>query len=473
MLLDDNFKMQGGVRNYLGTTEEVTAPKFWKSSKDSPKTELAYITEAEKGLLIDANLHGSLKDGKPNVGASGLLSYDGWGDVSSSGVSDTSSGNAGAEGGQGSGNSGGGSGYQSSNSGNNYTTPTSVSPDDNNQNTGNAREDYITNYVSKGIVKGGGNVTFLGGDKNDPSNYTVSDATVDSAVTQKEQEKYAEQFGGVAPLGSRPVSFNTKAEYNQMTYIAGSRLDSIKGKLKEAGFTDFNKNATLSEMKDYVKTLNRTGKIGDSWKNAKDTKGKPLYSPETIAKWESLNYFPQSPTSSAPGFFGKLIEKASPSGTLGAPLTYDQLLADFDTINEVGQSQGMGFQERMKTYQPNRYAAENGLLYNGKTKTFTMKEGGGNEQDAFTRSNAPYEVGETAPQESVVADYFSNMGSNLGVSSAYMDTYNAAKNKISQSLNLQPNNQQYGYGNTFNNTYARSMTSANPFEEELTNQGLI
>ena len=34
------------------------------------------------------------------------------------------------------------------------------------------------------------------------------------------------------------------------------------------------------------------------------------------------------------------------------------------------------------------------------------------------------------PQESVVADYFSNMGNNLGVSSAYMDTYNDAKNKI-------------------------------------------
>ena len=79
MLLDDNFAMQGGVRNYLGKTEEVTAPKYWQSSKNSPPTELAYITEAEKGLLADANLHGSLKNGKPNVGASGLLSYDGFG----------------------------------------------------------------------------------------------------------------------------------------------------------------------------------------------------------------------------------------------------------------------------------------------------------------------------------------------------------------------------------------------------------
>ena len=125
MLLDDNFEMQGGVRNYLGKTEEVKAPKYWKSSKDSPETELVYITEAEKGLLTDANLHGSLKNGKPNMGASGLLSYDGWGDVSN-GVSDTSSSNAGAEGGQGSGSSGN-SGYQG-NSGNNYTVPTPDSP---------------------------------------------------------------------------------------------------------------------------------------------------------------------------------------------------------------------------------------------------------------------------------------------------------------------------------------------------------
>ena len=87
--------------------------------------------------------------------------------------------------------------------------------------------------------------------------------------------------------------------------------------------------------------------------------------------------------------------------------------------------------------------------------------------------NLPDAIGGTAPQPSMVNQYFANMGSNLGVSSAYMDTYNAAKNKISQTLNLTPNTQQYGYGNTFNDNYARSMTSANPFFDELTTQGLI
>ena len=79
MLLEKDFVMQGGVRNYLGETEEVQAPKYWKSSPTSPSTELAYITEAEKGLLLDANLHGSLKNNHANVGAYGLLSYDGFG----------------------------------------------------------------------------------------------------------------------------------------------------------------------------------------------------------------------------------------------------------------------------------------------------------------------------------------------------------------------------------------------------------
>jgi len=59
------------------------------------------------------------------------------------------------------------------------------------------------------------------------------------------------------------------------------------------------------------------------------------------------------------------------------------------------------------------------------------------------------------------------------MSSAYLTTYNDAKNKIAQTLNLTPNTQQFGFGNTFNNNYARSMTTANPFFEELTDQGLI
>ena len=72
--------VQGGMANFLGESETVKdAPKNWKSSPDAPATELAYITDAEKKLLLDANLHDSLGDGMPNQGPSGIISLDGGG----------------------------------------------------------------------------------------------------------------------------------------------------------------------------------------------------------------------------------------------------------------------------------------------------------------------------------------------------------------------------------------------------------
>ena len=126
MLLGKDFIMQGGVRNYLGETEEVNnAPRYWQSSPTSPKTELSYITDAEKNLLLDANLHGSLKDGKPNKGASGLLSFDG------GGFGSESAGTGGNDG------FGGGGGDSSDYTGSDYgfvasqpTTPTVSTPAD-------------------------------------------------------------------------------------------------------------------------------------------------------------------------------------------------------------------------------------------------------------------------------------------------------------------------------------------------------
>ena len=70
--------VQGGVDNYLGKQPQVVAPRKWQSSPDSPETELAYITKAEKDLLIKKDLHGSLK-GKTNMGPSGIMSLDGYG----------------------------------------------------------------------------------------------------------------------------------------------------------------------------------------------------------------------------------------------------------------------------------------------------------------------------------------------------------------------------------------------------------
>ena len=82
------YKMQGGVKNYLGNQKEVKAPLNWQSGPDHPATELAYITKKEKDLLIKKDLHNSLKGGA-NRGPSGIMSLNGWGDKGE-GMSDKS-----------------------------------------------------------------------------------------------------------------------------------------------------------------------------------------------------------------------------------------------------------------------------------------------------------------------------------------------------------------------------------------------
>jgi hypothetical protein len=78
-----SYEMQGGTkpaRNYLGAQKTVSGiPVKWKSGPDAPSTELAYITKAEKDLLLKKNLHGSLKNG-PNTGPDGIMSLDSQGD---------------------------------------------------------------------------------------------------------------------------------------------------------------------------------------------------------------------------------------------------------------------------------------------------------------------------------------------------------------------------------------------------------
>ena len=91
-----SYAIQGGGPNYLGKQPEVKVPRYWKSSPDHPDTELAYITEPEKQVLIDLNLHGGLEDGKPNTGPNGVISLQGdmggWSSPSSSNNNNQSSG---------------------------------------------------------------------------------------------------------------------------------------------------------------------------------------------------------------------------------------------------------------------------------------------------------------------------------------------------------------------------------------------
>jgi hypothetical protein len=101
---------------------------------------------------------------------------------------------------------------------------------------------------------------------------------------------------------------------------------------------------------------------------------------------------------------------------------------------------------------------------------------GGNEQDAFTRIAAPYEITETLPQESVVADYFSNMNMPQGspLSSQLQTDYNNAKSTINNLLGITPPSQQFGYSAQPYGLLSSTNVTSNPFNiDYLRRLGLI
>jgi hypothetical protein len=75
-----DYAVQAGIKNYLGKQKTATVPIKWKSGKDHPDTELAYITKPEKDLLLKLDMHKSMPDGEPNIGPGGLISLNSGGD---------------------------------------------------------------------------------------------------------------------------------------------------------------------------------------------------------------------------------------------------------------------------------------------------------------------------------------------------------------------------------------------------------
>lgn len=392
MLLKKDFVMQGGVRNYLGETPEVTAPRFWKSSPNSPKTELAYITDAEKGLLLDANLHGSLKNNKANVGASGLLSFDGWGSTdpgqnrAGGDVSNTMD-RGGDDGNDRMGASSGSSNFVGDIQGSSYdeVDPSIIGVD--------AEDEYLEpdkdhfNETQKAIKKAKKELRDRGLDTSEYSDLTKEQQDEYQKLMNEhygtEDKNYSFYAGNAAGGGTINLTFNENFKDVQATNPTLAKIPAMRF-LIAAGRT-LMQNATT----DYG-TYKYGGVEGSGSSQAIDQGG----------------------------WLGRVFNS---DGTVNENLTESE-------IND---------------------------LYNQ------------------AQAELPFIIGNTDPQESMVNKYFANMGNNLGVSPTYMTTYNDAKNKIAQTLNLTPNNQQFGFGNTFNQNYARSMTSANPFYKELDEQGLI
>lgn len=86
---------------------------------------------------------------------------------------------------------------------------------------------------------------------------------------------------------------------------------------------------------------------------------------------------------------------------------------------------------------------------------------------------APYIIGgNEAPQESMVNNYFANMGNNQSLSQGLLDSYADAKNNIASTLGLVDNTNQFGFNN--NSIFTRNNRTGNPFYiDYMITRGLI
>jgi len=102
---------------------------------------------------------------------------------------------------------------------------------------------------------------------------------------------------------------------------------------------------------------------------------------------------------------------------------------------------------------------------------------GGEGRDAITNivSQAPYLISGSTPQQSMVNQYFANMG-NMGqpLSSSLQTSYNNAKNTINNLLGITPPSQQFGYSAQPYGLLSSTNVTSNPFNiDYLRRLGLI
>jgi hypothetical protein len=177
---------QAGVLNFLGRQKMVTVPIRWKSGEGDkhPETELAYITKPEKEKLIKLDMHGSMKDGKPNFGPAGLISLNSGGDGGAGG-------DGGGDGGNGDGGSdGGGSSGDSGSTGDGGSDAS---------DTGDTGSESGNDAASASAAAGGSGSSSGGGDATDTGDMG-SEAANDAATASANASVGANSsFGGYNP----------------------------------------------------------------------------------------------------------------------------------------------------------------------------------------------------------------------------------------------------------------------------------
>ena len=453
MLLNKNFEMQGGVRNYLGKTPEVTAPKFWQSSENSPPTELSYITEAEKGLLLEANLHGSLMNNQPNVGASGILSFDGWGDASD-GFGGNSA-NSGPAGGASSGGNYGGNTGGNNNQG---------------SDSGHSRFDVGSGYYGEPTTTT--TTTNDGG-----NNYVVPDPVLPPGVVSNnfdyETDAYSGDVGIDAGYGLGEI---TNATYNKDTGLVD--IEQTPGIINTEQYQTANLGAFLDSPdvsdKDKINTLNQLQALSNS-----NLKGSKLSDIETDFVMENLDLafnnikdqtkysqYTSSIDENATTFSKDMSENPLSTVVKSGGIVGTMIRGVTDTYKNNKALGVLGYTGKTIKYNPD---GSGDFKYDGNYMTGNV---GGDERDAINQLTplAANLIGNTTPQNSMVNNYFNNMQSQ-NVSDV-QKAYDQAKANL--NMTLTPLSSQFGYSQAPYGGFTATNLANNPYNiDYLKTRGLI
>jgi len=307
--------IQGGVKNYLGNQKTVSGiPIKWQSGPDAPDTELAYITKAEKNLLLKKDLHGSLKNG-PNTGPEGIMSLDSQGDKDTYG-----------------------------NTGQSYG-------DRQTSNTGPEVGDRGGGYQERGDA--GYNETI--------ARIRASTAAANKNFNEKKAKEEAKNFRqskyntGYQPVtfGDRINAHNVRKRNAYIKRILKQRQDEMTSGLLQSNVPGID----VMDMKDYFSFAPSVKKYGQ------DGTGK--YSQEFINDVLSNKR-------AAPEFFSKINVASAGGGMYGkgaaalanilgpgmaGPVTSERLNQLYNEYQDIGKidPNNMNIKQMMEKYEPNRF----------------------------------------------------------------------------------------------------------------------
>ena len=413
-------------------------------NEEAPENHfLAYITPGERDMLVAAG-------GKKTPTESGIFAYPPEGQYGGGGYSGGADANDGFGG---SNNSGADANDGFANNNNNfdyegeaYGTPDTIG----NINTNDGRNNYVVPdpVLPPGVISNNFDYETDAYSNNIDAGYglgTITNATWnnDTKTVDIEQtpgiintEQYQTANLG-AFLDSPDVSDQEKKDtLNQLQALSNSNLKGSKLSDIETDFVLENLDLAFNNVKDQTKYSEYTSSIDET--------------ATTFSGDLSDN------------LLGTVANSGGVIGTMFRGIT--------DTYKNNKALGVLGYTGKTIQYNPDGSGDFN---YGGGFLTGNVGEG---EREAINQLTplAANIVGGTTQQPSMVNDYFSNLNNtNLGISENYLNTYNTAKTKMANILNMTPPNQQYGYGNNYNDTYARQMNNTNVFYNYLNEQGLI